>query len=48
VPVKPFVGVTVIALVLLVPCAMLTLVGFAERLKSGVAAAACVTVALVE
>jgi hypothetical protein len=48
VPVNPFDGVTTIELVPLEPCATLTLLGFAERLKSGVAAAACETVALVE
>jgi hypothetical protein len=48
VPVKPFFGVTVIVLEPLAPCAILTLVGDATRLKSGVAAAACETVDVVE
>ena len=47
-PVKPLDGVTTIALVPLEPCATLTLLGFADKLKSGVAAAACVTVPVVE
>lgn len=47
-PVKPLDGVTTIELVPLEPCATLTLLGFADKLKSGVAAAACVTVAVVE
>jgi hypothetical protein len=38
VPVNPFVGVTVIVLVPLAPCATVTEEGEAERLKSGVAA----------
>jgi hypothetical protein len=41
-------GVTVMALEPLAPCAMLTLLGDAARLKSGVAAAACETVDVVE
>jgi hypothetical protein len=43
-PVKPFVGVTVMVLVPLAPSVMVTLL--AERLKSGVAAAAGVSVAI--
>ena len=34
-PLKPLVGTTVIWLVALLPCAILRLVGFAVRLKSG-------------
>jgi hypothetical protein len=45
VPVKPLDGVTVIALVPLAPCAIVTLVGDADRLKFGGGAAA-VTVRL--
>ncbi len=37
-PVKPFVGEMVTVLVPLVPCVIVTLLGDAERLKSGVAA----------
>jgi hypothetical protein len=48
VPVKPFLGVTVIVLVPLDPCAILTLVGESERAKSGVAAAACGSVNVAE
>jgi len=39
VPVNPFVGVTVIVLVPLAPCATVKEEGEAERLKSGVAGA---------
>ena len=38
VPVNPFVGVTLMVLVPLAPCATVTEEGEAERLKSGVAA----------
>ena len=37
-PVKPFVGEMVTVLVPLVPCVIVTLLGDAERLKSGAAA----------
>ncbi len=37
-PLKPFDGVIVTVLVPLVPCAIVTLLGAAERLKSGAAA----------
>jgi hypothetical protein len=40
VPLNPFFGVTVIVSVALAPCAIVKEVGEAERLKSGVAAAA--------
>jgi hypothetical protein len=46
VPVKPFFAVTVIVLVPVLPCTMLTLVGEAARVKSGVAAAACGSVSV--
>ena len=39
-PVKPLSGVTVMALVPLAPCAIVTLVGDADRLKFGAGAAA--------
>jgi hypothetical protein len=42
VPVNPFVGVTVIVLVPLAPCATVKEEGEAERLKSGVAAGAAI------
>jgi len=45
VPVKPLEGVTVMALVPLAPCAIVTLVGDADRLKFG-AGAVAVTVRL--
>lgn len=48
VPVKPFFAVTVIVFVPVLPCTMLTLLGDAARLKSGVAAAACGTVNVAE
>jgi len=48
VPVKPLDGVTVIVLEPLALCATLTLLGDADKLKSGVAAAAWVNVDVVE
>ena len=45
---KPLDGVTVMVLEPMAPCATLTLLGDAARLKSGVAAAACDTVDVVE
>ncbi len=46
-PVKPFDGVIVTVLVPLVPCVIVTLLGDAERLKSGVAAAFTVRLTVV-
>jgi hypothetical protein len=48
VPVKLFFGVTVIVLVPVLPCTILTLVGDAAKLKSGVATAACGSVNVAE
>ena len=47
VPVKPFCGVTVMVLVPLFPCVTVTLVGDADRLKFGVAAAFTVRLTVV-
>lgn len=48
VPVKPFFAVTVIVLVPVLPCTMLTLLGEEDRLKSGAGAVAGVMTKLLE